>query len=118
MKIDVRPRNRNAPRPAEKSAPGFLQWLRGRPCACAGRNPECDGKMQAAHVPDPATKGIGTKSSDQYAIPLTVSCHFLQHMVGWQTFAANHLGGADPRAMAEAYWRQWPGRSAWEAKNV
>lgn len=112
----LKPRRQNAPRPAEKSAPGFLQWLRGRPCACNGRNPHCGGKMQAAHGPDKATKGMGTKCRDSAALPLSALCHDLQHSKGWPWFAMNILGG-EPLAHCEAYWRAWPGRRAWEAKQ-
>ena len=118
MRIDTRPRHENAPRPKEKSAPQFLQWLRGRRCACGGNYADCGGKIEAAHVPDPATKGIGTKSSDRYAIPLSHWCHSLQHNIGWPTYAASYLDGRDPRGMAEAYWKAWPGRGKWEAKNA
>lgn len=116
IRVDTRPRRRNAPRPAEKSAPGYLQWLRGRPCACGGSNPDCGGKMQAAHGPDKATKGMGTKCRDSAAIPLSANCHALQHVRGWITFTLDHLPG-HPLKMAEAYWKAWPGRVAWEARN-
>lgn len=65
--------------------------------------------MQAAHGPDPATKGVGTKSDDRIAMPLSVICHRMQHDMGWRSFAKRFLGGADPRAMCLAYWRKWPG---------
>jgi hypothetical protein len=110
------PRRRNSPRPAVKSASGFLQWLRGRPCACGGRNPDCGGKMQAAHGPDKATKGMGTKCRDSAAIPLTENCHREQHALGWITFTALYLI-EDPLTLAASYWQAWPGRVKWEAKN-
>lgn len=116
MRVDIRPRKRNAPRPAEKSAPGFLQWLRGRECACQGRNPHCGGKMQAAHGPDKATKGMGTKCRDSCAMPLSELCHALQHQKGWKWFALNILG-CDPLKLCEGYWWHWPGRIAWERKQ-
>ncbi len=110
MKLDVRPRHRNAPRPAWKVQTAFHQWLRGRPCACGGRNPACSGKMQAAHGPDAATKGIGTKSDDRIAMPLSEQCHIhTQHVIGWPRFAKLYLNGADPRDMCLAYWKAWPG---------
>jgi hypothetical protein len=108
----ARPRHRNAPRPAEKSAKGFLQWLRGRECACA--SDLCAGRMEAAHVPHKATKGVGTKSSDAFAIPLCSSHHRSQHSLGWQTF--QNLYGFSAENLAEAYWQAWPGRIAWERK--
>jgi len=107
MRIDTRPRKTNSPRPAWKVNAAYLQWLRGRRCACLGRNPDCDGKTQAAHGPDPATKGIGTKSVDDIAMPLSEVCHHAQHALGWQTFAKRFLAGADPRAMCIAYHGEW-----------
>lgn len=113
----ARPRHRNAPRPAWKVAKAYGQWLRGRTCACEGRNPDCEGPMQAAHVPHPQSSGQGTKAADRYEIPLTVGCHlFTQHRIGWPEFARLYLNGADPTKLAEAYWQQWPGRIAWERR--
>lgn len=106
LRVDTRPRKRNAPRPAEKSAPGYLQWLRGRACACGGRNANCGGKMQAAHGPDKATKGMATKCRDSAAIPLSENCHAEQHRRGWITFTLDHLAGP-PLKLAEAYWSDW-----------
>lgn len=122
MRVNVKPRKRNAPRPAEKSALPFLQWLRGRECACAGRNAKCGGKIQAAHGPDKATKGTGTKCRDSCAMPLSENCHALQHRLGWISFGISYLGTADVTnagavAVCDAYWRAWPGRIAWERKQ-
>jgi hypothetical protein len=112
----LKPRKRNAPRPAWKVADAFGQWLRGRPCACQGRNPACSGKIQAAHTPHKASKGMGTRCADRYQIPLSAGCHLhTQHRKGWQTFAERFLG-RDPNELAEDYWRAWPGRIAWERK--
>ena len=122
LKIDTRPRKRNSAGDASKRAPGYLQWLRGRACACGGRNPDCGGRMQAAHGPDKATKGMGTKCRDSAAMPLSENCHALQHRVGWISFSVSYLrpkdtplGGA--LAICEAYWRAWPGRMAWERRQ-
>jgi hypothetical protein len=110
LRVDTRPRKRNAPRPAWKVQLAFHQWLRGRPCACGGRNPDCRGKIQAAHGPDPATKGIATKSDDRIAMPLSEGCHLgTQHRIGWPAFAKQFLQGADPREMCLAYFKAWPG---------
>ena len=114
----IKPRKRNAPRPAWKVVDAFHQWLRGRPCACGGSNPNCEGRMQAAHVPHKASKGMGTKAADRWAIPLSEGCHLhTQHQKGWQTFAAMFLKGRDPAALAAAYWQAWPGRVKWEQEN-
>lgn len=119
MRVNTAPRRKNAARPAEKSSPGFLQWLRGRPCACEGRNPDCGGKMQAAHGPDKATKGMGTKCRDSACIPLSANCHALQHMKGWITFSLRYLK-APPLDLAAAYWTEWlrtPMGRNWQAKQ-
>lgn len=114
MRIDTRPRKRNAPRPAEKAAPGFLQWLRGRDCFVT-ESGECEGKIEAAHTYGAGDKGMGTKSSDRYAIPLCSKHHAEQHRIGWRSFEARYLFVAP--FIAEGYWKGWHGRPAWEAKH-
>lgn len=114
MRVDVRPRKRNAPRPAWKVEEAYGQWLRGRACACGGRNPDCGGKVQRAHGPDPASKGMGTKSRDSVAMPLSARCHELQHRIGWISFGISYLGTRDQttggvRAICDEYWRLWKG---------
>lgn len=115
IRVDIRPRKRNAPRPAWKVATSFRQWLRGRECACAGRNDDCGGPIQAAHVDyaakgTPEAKGTGTKVADRWCIPLSSDCHALQHRKGWQWFDLHILGGvARGEMMAAEYWRLWTG---------
>jgi hypothetical protein len=120
MRVDTRPRKRNAPRIAEKSAPGFLQWLRGRECYASCRlaaDGSCDGKIEAAHVDYAGGKGVGTKVADRYAIPLCAAHHRLQHDRGWKWFDVNMLAGAGQGLeAAEQFWFLWPGRIAWERK--
>jgi hypothetical protein len=115
-RIDVSPRRKNAPRPAEKSALGFLQWLRGRACAAVNFG-ACEGKIEAAHTYGSGDKGIGTKNSDTFAIPLCSRHHKIQHDRGWRTFEDGHGFGLPAPDMARIYWRNWPGRRDWEAKN-
>lgn len=117
MRVDVRPRKRNAPRPAEKSAPAFLQWLRGRECLAASTN-GCIGKMEAAHVDYAGDKGMGTKVSDRFAVPMCAGHHRMQHAFGWHTFERECFGIAGHALAASMhYWRSWPGRIAWERKQ-
>lgn len=116
MRVDTRPRKRNSPRPAEKSAPQFLQWLRGRECFVGLTSPnECEGKMEAAHVDHAGGKGMGTKVADRHAIPLCCGHHRLQHRIGWRSFEGRYMFGAV--GIAEQYWAKWPGRIAWERKR-
>lgn len=105
MRIDVRPRKRNAPRPAWKVSTAYLQWLRGRPCALAHLG-DCAGKIEAAHTPDPASKGIGTKAADHNAIPACQHHHQLHTNKGWSAIG---LTRESAQAMAAAYWRAWKG---------
>jgi hypothetical protein len=115
----TRPRRHNAPRPAEKSCPRFLQWIRGRGClAC---NAGCTDRVEAAHVDYAGGKGVGSKVADRYAVPLCggpAGHHAEQHRRGWKTFERQYFGeeGYALKA-AEAYWRAWPGRIAWERKQ-
>src|SRR5688572_27437641 len=108
----AKPRKRNAPRPAEKSARGFLQWLRGRECACASHC--CEGGIEAAHVDHGGDKGMGTKVSDRFAMPLCSWHHRTQHYFGWASFERRYQ--IDALTLAAAYWQAWPGRVAWERK--
>lgn len=120
----IAPRHKNAPRPAWKVAEAFKQWLRGRPCGCGGRNSMCSGKIQSAHVDYAGkgtrdAKGTASKAADRFCIPLSEACHLLQHNRGWPWFDIEILGmaGAGER-MARDYWQAWPGRKAWEERNV
>jgi len=107
------PRRKNAGRPDHKSAPGFLQWLRGRPCSLE-RHPNhvCEGPVVAAHVDHGGDKGMGTKVSDKFCIPMCDAAHRLQHTVGWRTFETRF--GFSALEYARQYWTRWPGRSKWE----
>lgn len=117
VRIDARPRRKNAPRPDWKVAKSFHQWLRGRQCAADGYG-HCEGIMHAAHVDHGGDKGMGTKVSDRFAIPLCAGHHNRQHSRGWPTFERECLGGKSAVAMSEAYWNAWPGRAQWEVEHV
>lgn len=114
MRVDTRPRRKNAPRIAEKSAPQFLQWLRGRGCMVG--NADCMGKIEAAHVDYAGGKGISTKVADRYAVPLCSHHHRLQHSIGWRRFEASLLSAGEALLATGQYWKNWPGRIAWERK--
>lgn len=105
MRVDTRPRKRNAPRPAWKVALAYHQWLRGRRCAKRDLG-GCWGKMEAAHTPDPGSKGIGTKAADHNAIPLCQAHHRLHTDKGWSAIG---LTRDSAQAMAAEYWRRWTG---------
>ena len=114
------PRHKNAPRPAQKSAPQFLQWLRGRGCVVCFKSPGAadDVRIEAAHVDHAGGKGIGTKVADKFAIPLCggpEGHHAEQHRIGWKSFEAKY--GLDAVDVAGQFWKAWPGRIAWEARQ-
>jgi hypothetical protein len=116
VRVDVSPRRKNAPRPAQKSAPGFLQWLRGRVCLFHYCH-DCEGKIEASHIDFAGDKGMGTKVSDRYAIPMCAHHHRQQHAMGWQSFMdARKTKAIAVLRASEQYWRAWPGRIAWERK--
>lgn len=110
-RIDARPRRRNAGRPAEKDAPGYLKWVRGRDCHLAAKG-GCSGKVRACHVDHGGDKGMGTKVSDMYAMPMCDGHHAEQHRIGWRTFES--LYRFDAIIVAQAFWVAWPGRVLWE----
>lgn len=129
--INTRPRRHNAPRPAEKSAPTYLQWLRGRVCyldghragGCGLGDPPRKSPVEAAHVDHGGDKGMGTKASDRFALPLCQRHHDEQsgkigsfrNRGGWSMFQIKY--GFNAVDVAGDYWSRWPGRRAWEDKN-
>lgn len=98
-----RNRHKNRGRPPEKSIPGYLQWLRGRPCLIEG--PECGGKIHACHVDHGGDKGMGTKVADHFAVPMCTAHHAEQHNKGWRTFEKRY--GFDGLVYAEQYFGAW-----------
>ena len=113
IRVNIKPRKQNSPRPAWKVATAFRQWLRGRQCAADGYG-LCEGRVQAAHVDHAGSKGMATKVADKFCIPLCEDHHRRQHNKGWMTFEKECLGGKSAVAISEAYWRAWPGRVEWE----
>lgn len=106
----LRPRKQNAPRPAWKVEKAFLQWLRGRPCAFEHLG-GCEGGMEAAHTPDPGSKGIGTKAADRNAVPACNRHHRLHTDKGWSALG---LTKETANALGREYYRAWPARRQWE----
>jgi len=113
MRVNTRPRKQNAPKPAWKVARSYHQWLRGRECAFAHLG-SCEGGIEAAHTPDPLSKGIGTKAADYNAVPACQGHHRLHTVKGWSALG---LTKETANAMGRAYFRAWPGRAKWEAEH-
>lgn len=127
----LRNRHHNAPRPAWKVATAYLQWLRGRPCyleghragGCGWGDPPRKSYIEAAHVDHGGDKGLSTKASDRFCIPLCQRHHDEQsgkigsfkNRGGWPTFQAKY--GFNAIDVAGDYWSLWPGRRQWETKN-
>ncbi len=113
LRADTRPRHKNARRPPEKDAPGFLQYLRGRRCILS-RTGECRGKIRACHVDYAGDKGMATKVADKHSVPMCDGHHQEQHDTGWQTFEAKYR--INCLSLAAQFWAAWPGFRAWLAK--
>jgi hypothetical protein len=117
MKIDLRPRNRNAGRPPEKDARGFLQWLRGRPCIFADHG-GCEGKIEAMHLDFAGGKGMSSKVADRYSLPSCAFHHRRQHQRGWISFCREMNVTKEQLLLAAAkLWNAWPSRLKWEASR-
>lgn len=117
MRIDTRRKHRNAGRPTEKDARGFLAYLRQRDCIFADSG-DCEGKTEAAHLDFAGDKGLSTKVSDSFAVPMCGKHHRLQHNKGWITFLRLMKATKEQLlAAADRYWRSWPSRARWEAKQ-
>ena len=116
MRVSSSPRRKNAPRPAEKSAPAFLQFVRGRECAFADHG-GCEGKVEAMHLDFAGGKGTSTKVSDRYALPACSFHHRRQHQRGWISFCREFGVTKEQLLIAAArLWNAWPSRVAWERK--
>jgi hypothetical protein len=116
MRVDTRPRRKNAPRIAEKSAPGFLQWTRGRACIFHFLG-DCEGRTEAMHLDFAGGKGVSTKVADRFTVPGCTKHHKRQTDRGWETFLREAKLTKEMLIDAAArYWKAWPGRIAWERK--
>lgn len=127
----LKPRKQNAPRPAWKTAESYKQWLRGRRChldghragGCGVGDPPRKSPVEAAHVDHGGDKGMQTKASDRFAIPLCQRHHDEQggkigsfrQRGGWRSFELKY--GFSALKVADEYWRAWPGRREWEQSN-
>lgn len=62
--------------------------------------------MEAAHTPDPGSKGMSTKAADHNAIPLCQHHHRLHTTKGWSAIGLTRDSAQD---LAAAYWKLWKG---------
>lgn len=61
---------------------------------------------------------MGTKVSDRFCVPGCNGHHARQHQIGWKAFEEEcRMVQGGSLLFAHGYWRNWPGRKAWEAKQ-
>lgn len=92
--------DRKARKPAKARArdDGHLRFIASLPCAVSG----VEGRTQAAHIRAASAEygkpitGIGGKSDDVYALPLSVEMHDEQHRAGDELAWWQSKGIADP----------------------
>jgi hypothetical protein len=88
---------------AEKVGADHLAFLRTLPCVITGARP-----VEAAHVSmtskiwGKSDKGVGKKSADRWALPLSPAMHREQHELGERAFWKKH--GIDPLVVACRLW--------------
>lgn len=118
-----RPRHGNSHKADSwKRCEPYLKWLRGRQCFIAVHVPGhvCSGKVRACHFDPWGDKGMGTKVSDQAAMPMCDGAHAEQtDILGWPKFQRKYE--FDGRDVVMAYWREWLSTAmgrAWEARHV
>lgn len=101
-----------AGRPPEKEAPKFLKWVAREHNCILSATGECQGKVMACHWDEAGDKGMSTKVSDCWSLPMCFFHHDQQTTVlGWPKFAQKY--GFDPEAMCKVLWNSWPGRAEW-----
>ncbi len=90
-------------------SPSHLAWVRGFACLAFGRDPAgCEGRIEAHHISEDGSAGMGIKAPDSNTVPLCAKHHALGHAIGWGTFSARF--GIDMLAHAATLWRTSPHR--------
>lgn len=112
FRVDTSPRHKNAKDPAGKRCEPFLKWLRTRNCILAHTG-ECKGKVRACHWDEAGDKGMGTKVSDRWSLPMCDEHHRIQtDVLGWPKFQTKY--GFVAAKVCATFWQDWHGRAAWE----
>ncbi len=83
-----------------------LKWVRGH--CCAVQNPDCEGKIEAAHVRSGTDGAMGVKPSDNWSIPLCSGHHRHQHQIGETAFEKQF--SVSMRKIAQELWAKSPAR--------
>ena len=105
-------RKRQRATPKKQGWPQHLAWVRGFNCLIAGKH-ECGGRVEAHHVREGHTAGMGQKPPDYWAVPLCSKAHGEGHTIGWQTFETKY--GVTLKEAAARLASTSPHRKRWEA---
>ncbi len=90
--------------PSRINCPGHLKFVRGFKCAAwASGEHECSGKMEAHHVRENLSGGMGIKPDDSEAVPLCSAAHSELHNSGAKTFEAKYK--VDLSKIAADLWK-------------
>lgn len=93
--------------------PSHLKWVRGH--VCASGTPNCEGRIEAAHVRIGTNGGMSFKPGDNYAVPLCSFHHRCQHAQGEKTFwGQQHV---DPIKLADELWTKSPHGIKWRREH-
>jgi hypothetical protein len=105
FKIDLSPRLKKAKDPANKRCEPFLSWLRKRNCLLAHTG-NCEGRVRACHWDEAGDKGMASKVSDRWSLPMCDGHHAEQtDDLGWPKFQLKYR--FNPREVCETFWNAW-----------
>lgn len=102
--------------PSQIRSAGHLAWVRGFSCCVEGRNePDCGGKIEAAHVRVATDGGTSLKPGDNWVIPLCGIHHARQHRHGETSFEKFY--GISMKKIAAELWSRSPHRIKYEREH-
>ncbi len=92
--------------PKRRRDPDHLRFVAASPCLACGRQPS-----QAHHLRFAQPRALGRKVSDEFTVPLCVTCHQQLHLAGderrwWRE------RGVEPQPIADRLWAASRGRPA------
>lgn len=116
FRLDTGKRHQNAVDPAGKRCEPYLAWLRKTRKCILEYTGECRGKVRACHWDEAGDKGVATKVSDKWSLPMCDGHHEEQtDVLSWPRFQLKY--GFSAREVCAAFWFKWPGRAKWEAEH-
>lgn len=112
MSFYTGPRRKNAKDPAGKRCEPYLRWLRTRECIL-NHTGECQGKVRACHWDQAGDKGMSTKVSDKFSLPMCDEHHRIQtDVMGWPKFQIHYKFNAGDACAA--FWKAFPRSAEWD----